>query len=207
MDTKPFIDMVVAMDELSNIGHQNQLPWGSLPTDHEWYLTHATTTKDPNKRVALILGRLTFDDVMRFHGKYVSRWHFIVITRQTSETFFNTYPNVAREHVDVVHSFEQAALQGRRLLDSAHPVVESVIVFGGSRPYEEAIESKLIRRIYLTRIFAQLPHCDTRVSNFSLDGFRRIKRGADEVLADHDDRIVEENGWKYQFQVYERDES
>lgn len=199
--------MIVAMDELNNIAHQNKIPWTPLPTDFLWYLSHATTTKDPNKRVALIVGHLTFDDVVHFDEKYVSRWHFIVITRQTEESFFKSYPNVPRDRVDVVNSFEQAARQGKRLLDSDHPVIESVVVFGGSRPYEEAIESKLLRRIYLTRILAKLPHCDTRVSNFSVDGFRRIKRGSDELLAEYDDRIIEENGWKYQFQVYEREDS
>lgn len=83
-------------------------------------------------------------------------------------------------------------------------MIESVFVFGGVNPYEQTLEAKLVKRIYLTRILAKVPECDVRVSKFDLRDFRRIKRSNHEVLAELDDQIFEENGWKYQFQVYER---
>jgi dihydrofolate reductase len=204
METKPFLNIVVAMDEKNSIGREKQIPWAPLPTDSKWYLTHATTTKDPSKRVALILGRVTFEEIIQFDEKYVSRWHFIVITRQSPEIFYNSYSNLDRNHVDVVNSFDQAAQQAKFLLDTPNTMIESVFVFGGVDPYEQALASKLVRRIYLTRILAEVPGCDARVSKFDLKDFRRIKRSSDEILAELDDQIIEENGWKYQFQVYER---
>jgi hypothetical protein len=65
-------------------------------------------------------------------------------------------------------------------------------------------ETNAIGHVYLTRIFAEFLQCDARVSNFDLKDFRRIKRSSDEVLAELDDKICEENELKYQFQVYER---
>jgi dihydrofolate reductase len=204
MEIKPFINIVVAMDEKNAIGHEKKIPWAPLPTDYNWYLTHATTTKDPLKRVALILGRFTFEDAIKFDQKYVSRWHFIVITSQLPEILYNTYSNIDRNQVDVVNSFDQAAQKAKLLLDTPSSMIESVFVFGGVGPYEQALESKLVKRIYLTRIFAEVPDCDARISKFDLSDFQRIKRPSDEILAELDDKIIEENGWKYQFQVYEQ---
>jgi len=204
MEIKPFINIVVAMDEKNAIGHERKIPWAPLPTDYNWYLTHATTTKDPLKRVALILGRITFEDVIKFDQKYVSRWHFIVITSQLPEILYNTYSNIDRNQVDVVNSFDQAAQKAKLLLDTSSSMIESVFVFGGVSPYEQALESKLVKRIYLTRIFAEVLDCDARISKFDLSDFQRIKRPSDEILAELDDKIIEENGWKYQFQVYEQ---
>lgn len=204
MEIKPFINIVVAMDEKNAIGHERKIPWAPLPTDYNWYLTHATTTKDPLKRVALILGRFTFEDAIKFDQKYVSRWHFIVITSQLPEILYNTYSNIDRNQVDVVNSFDQAAQKAKLLLDTPSSMIESVFVFGGVGPYEQALESKLVKRIYLTRIFAEVPDCDARISKFDLSDFQRIKRPSDEILAELDDKIIEENGWKYQFQVYEQ---
>jgi dihydrofolate reductase len=204
MEMKPFMNIVIAMDEKNAIGHEKKIPWAPLPTDYKWYLTHATTTKDPLKRVALILGRITFEEVIQFDEKYISRWHFIVITSQLPETIYNTYSNIDRNLIDVVNSFDQAAHRAKLLLDTPSAMVESVFVFGGVNPYEQALTSKLVKRIYLTRIFAEVPECDARVSNFDLNDFQRIQRSSDEILAELDDKIIEENGWKYQFQIYQR---
>jgi dihydrofolate reductase len=204
METEPFLNIAIAMDENNAIGHERKIPWAPLPTDYNWYLTHATTTKDPLKRVALILGRLTFEDVIEFNQEYASRWYFIVITRQIPEKIYKTYSNINRNQVDVVNSFDQAAQKAKLLMDTPSAMIESVFVFGGVDPYEQALASKLVKRIYLTRIFAKVPDCDARISKFDLSDFQRIKRPNDEILAELDDKIIEENGWKYQFQVYER---
>ena len=198
MTMTPFLNLVLAMDENNTIAHQGKIPWIPLPTDFHWYLTHSTTTKDPSKRVALILGRITFEEVSQFDDKYVSRWHFIVITRQSTEEFARKH-----SHIDLVHSFDQAVQQAKHLLDTSSAKIESVFVFGGVAPYEDAMASKLVKRIYLTRVFTKIPNADTRLSKFDLSDFQRIQRSKDELLAEFDDRILEENGWKYQFQVYE----
>jgi dihydrofolate reductase len=206
MEMKPFLNIITAMHETNAIGHENKIPWAPLPTDQYWYLTHTTVTKDPLKRVALILGRLTFNDTILLDKKYTSRWHFIVITRQSPEVFYESCSKIDRNQIDVVNSFDQAASRARELIETPSAMVESVFVFGGVSPYEEALASKLVKRIYLTRVFAEFPQCDARLSSFDLNDFRRIKRSRSEILAELDDKICEENGWKYQFQVYERND-
>jgi dihydrofolate reductase len=202
--TKPFLNMVVAMDENNSIGCEGKIPWIPLPTDHHWYLTHSTTTKDPSKRVALILGRLTFDETIKFSGEYLPRWHFIVISRQSPDILLHSYSNIDRNHIDIVNSFDQAIQKAKLLINTSSAMIESIFVFGGVRPYEDAMISNLVKRIYLTRIFAKVPNCDARISKFDLSNFQRIKRSNDEILAEFDDKIIEENEWTYQFQVYER---
>jgi dihydrofolate reductase len=197
------MNMIVAMDEDQNIGRDNKIPWGPLPTDFRWYLTHVTTTNDPLKRVALVLGRVTFEETIKHDVKFTSRWHFIVITRQTTEFVYPSHENIERERIDVVNSFDQAVIHAQQLLDTPSAMIESIFVFGGANPYEQALSANVVRRIYLTQIFAKFGNCDARVSNFDLKHFRRIKRSADELLAELDEQIIEENGWKYQFQVYE----
>lgn len=191
------------MNENNTIAHQGKIPWVPLPTDSHWYLTHSTTTKDPTKRVALILGRITFEEVSQFDDKYVSRWHFIVITRQSAEEFIEKHSNIDRNQINLVQSFDQAVQQAKYLLDTPSANIESIFVFGGVAPYEDAMNSKLVKRIYLTRVFTNIPNGDTRLSKFDLSDFQRIQRSKEEILAEFDDRILEENGWKYQFQVYE----
>ncbi|UJR10322.1 hypothetical protein I4U23_014528 [Adineta vaga] len=207
MDTKPFMNIIVAMDEINTIGHEGKIPWAPIPTDFNWYITHATTTKDPSKRVALIIGRVSFDETIKFDQNYVSRWHFIVVTRQSSQDFYDTHRNIDQiNRVNIVNSFDEAAQKAKELLDTPEAMIESVYVFGGVQIYEDAIKSKLVKRIYITRVFAKLPECNRRLSNFPLYDFKRIKRSQHELLSELDDQIIEENGWKYQFQIYERND-
>ena len=37
----------------------------------------------------------------------------------------------------------------------------------GVNPYEQALVSKLVKRIYLTRILAEVPQCNARISKFA----------------------------------------
>lgn len=204
MEKNPFLNIIVAMDEKNSIGHEKTIPWAPLPTDRQWLVTHSTVTKDPSKRIAIIIGRVSFEEVLQFFPEYLPRWHFIVITRQVPDTLNNNYSNIDKIQVDIVNSFDQAAQTAKVLLDTPSAMIESVFVFGGVGPYEQALASKLVKRIYLTRIFAEFPECDARLSQFDLNDFQRIKRSNDENLSELDDKIIEENGWKYQFQIYER---
>lgn len=204
---KPFMNMILAMDENNTIGHEGKLPWGPLPTDFNWYITLSTATKDSSKRNAIVIGRVTFEEMMKFNTKYVSHWHFIVITSHSAESIHSAQADFDKNYIDVVKSFEEANQRAKLLLDTPNSMIESVFVFGGAGPYEQALKMKVVQRVYLTRIFAKVPNCDTRVKNFDLSDFRRIKRPSGELLAELDDQILEENGWKYQFQVYERNDS
>ncbi|CAF1110593.1 unnamed protein product [Adineta steineri] len=198
---KPFLNIMVAMDAKNGIGINNTLPW-SLKEDERWFLTISTMTKDSLKRNAIIIGRLTYESFCKYLTKYFVHWHFIVITSHSLESIKAMCP---QSHVDVVVSFEQALLTAHTLSCDLEKGIESVFVLGGIRPYEEAMASGLVRRVYLTRIFAEYS-CDTHWSSLDLNKFRKIRRSNNETLAELDDQIVEESGVTYQFQVYELNE-
>jgi len=186
---EPFLDLMVAMDQNNGIGINNKVPW-NLPGDWAWLMTISTTTVDPKKRNAIIVGRLTHEEM----GSLAKRWYSIVITSK---------PNLVKQSDDVicVSSFEQAISVAHNL-HSKNDKIENVFVLGGVQPYEQAIRSKLVKRVYLTRIFAEF-NCDTRWTTMNLTDYKRIKRNENEILASEDDQIKEENGIKYQFQVYD----
>lgn len=76
-------------------------------------------------------------------------------------------------------------------------VIENVWIVGGYSVYKEAMESPMCGRIYLTRVFANF-ECDAFFPNLNED-FKQVPNDED-IPAD----IQEENGIKYQYQVYEK---
>ncbi|CAF1435881.1 unnamed protein product [Adineta ricciae] len=196
-----FLNIMMAMDVNNGMGMNNKLPW-KLNEDERWFLSISTTTKDPLKRNAVIIGRLTFESFCKYLTKNFIHWHFIVITSNSLESIKANYE---QSHIDVVRSFDEAVRMARGFLDNSEKGIESVFVFGGVHPYEQAMASGLVYRVYLTRIFAEYP-CDTYWSSLDLSQFRRIQRSKNEILAELDDQIIGENGVTYQFQVYEFDE-
>ncbi|CAF1021622.1 unnamed protein product [Adineta ricciae] len=195
-----FLNIMMAMDAKNGMGINNTLPW-KLNEDERWFLSISTTTKDPLKRNAVIIGRLTYESFCKYLTKSFVHWHFIVITSNSLESIKANYE---QSHLDAVRSFDEAVRMARGFLDDPEKGIESVFVLGGVQPYEQAMASDLVHRIYLTRIFAEYS-CDTYWSNLNLSQFRRIQRSKDEILAELDDQIIEENGVTYQFQVYEFD--
>ncbi|CAF1435770.1 unnamed protein product [Adineta ricciae] len=180
-----FLNIMMAMDAKNGMGINNTLPW-KLNEDERWFLSISTTTKDPLKRNAVIIGRLTYESFCKY------------LTKKSIKA------NYEQSHLDAVRSFDEAVRMARGFLDDPEKGIESVFVLGGVQPYEQAMASDLVHRIYLTRIFAEYS-CDTYWSNLNLSQFRRIQRSKDEILAELDDQIIEENGVTYQFQVYEFD--
>lgn len=75
--------------------------------------------------------------------------------------------------------------------------IENVWIVGGYSVYKEAMESSMCDRIYLTRILAEF-ECDAFFPNLTND-FKQVPNDED-IPAD----IQEENGIKYQYQIYEK---
>lgn len=75
--------------------------------------------------------------------------------------------------------------------------IHEVWVIGGQAVYKVAMESTLCHRIYLTRVFADV-ECDTFLPEIEKDKFALV---SDPKV---DGQIQEENGFKFQFLIYER---
>lgn len=75
--------------------------------------------------------------------------------------------------------------------------IENVWIVGGYSVYKEAIESSMCGRIYLTRILANF-ECDAFFPQLG-DNFKQVPNDEDMPT-----EIQEENGIKYQYQIYEK---
>lgn len=76
-------------------------------------------------------------------------------------------------------------------------LIENVWIVGGCSVYKEAMESDLCHRIYFTRIMGTFD-CDTFFPDLT-DDFVLVPNDAD-IPED----VQEENGTKYQYQIYEK---
>ena len=72
--------------------------------------------------------------------------------------------------------------------------IESSFVIGGSMIYDLALKSGFCDTIYLTKVFSNI-ECDAFLPNFSTTKFQLNQSKLSE--------IKEENGIRFQFQVYE----
>jgi len=119
------IALIAAMAKNRVIGSENQLPW-HLPADLKHF--KSITMGKP-----IIMGRKTFESI----GKALPGRQNIVITRDV---------NFMAEHVEIVHSFEEA-------LNVAH-LADEVMIIGGSSIYQLALPKAHF--LYLTLIHHQI---------------------------------------------------
>lgn len=75
--------------------------------------------------------------------------------------------------------------------------IDHIYIIGGQRVYEEAIDSNLCDKVYLTRVFADF-ECDAFFPNVDPNTYKSV------ILDDVPQGEQEENGLKYQFFVYQR---
>lgn len=123
------VSIVVAASENGAIGKDNQLLW-HLPDDLKRF--KKLTLGHP-----IIMGRKTYESI----GKPLPSRPSIVVTH--SDEFRST-------GVLVAHSLEQA-LEIARTLDE-----EEAFIIGGGEIYRQALEKNLVKRIYLTRVHAEV---------------------------------------------------
>lgn len=146
-----------------------------------------TTTRDPAKRNACIMGRNTYVGIPPSHRPLPQRLN-IVLSRTASASDFPPDVLVCASLADAM-----------RLLHERHAnEVESVWIAGGTAVYKEAMESELCHRIYFTEIRAQF-ECDTFFPAIDPTRFRRVANDGGVPSEEQ-----EEKGIRYQYQIYEK---
>ncbi|XP_067686967.1 uncharacterized protein [Haliotis asinina] len=168
------------------IGLGEGFPWPSLKGDYEYY-THLTQwTSDPSKKVVQIKGRRTWMLTTEKEKEAASVINVIISSTLREDSHRSLHK--------VVSSFDEAvdyALSGPRRHE-----IEAVWVMGGTRVYANAINHPLCKRLYLTRVFGNFD-ADVFFPEFE-NKFRKIS------LPNVDGEPREDNGVRYQFEVYER---
>lgn len=160
------VSLIVALSTNRVIGRDGGLPW-YLPAD----LRHFKRTTMGHH---LIIGRRTWEEV----GKPLPGRDMVVVTRSR---------DFAPEGVQVVRSVEQA-------LEVA-AADDEPFIGGGAQIYRIALARKLVDRIYLTRIHAEVEG-DTFFPEIDFDDWKL----ASEEHHEADDK----NQFAYSFQVHER---
>ena len=139
----PF-DVVVAADLDSGIGKNGQLPW-RIAEDMAHFKRVTTTTRDPDKQNAVLMGRKTWESIPARFRPLPQRVN-VLLSRQ---------PHYARpDGVLLFAGLDQALAQVEACTD-----VEGIFVVGGAEIYRAAVAHDACRRIYLTRVHTRCA-CD-----------------------------------------------
>jgi dihydrofolate reductase/thymidylate synthase len=176
-------DIIVAVERSHGIGKDNQLPWPRLSKDLSHFRTITSTTTQQQKQNAVIMGRKTWESIDSSVKPLKNRIN-VVLSTSTDQASYPENVHIARDL--------QSALD---YLNSQSHLVDQAFVIGGARLYSEAIGHKQCRYLYVTRINADF-ECDRFFPAISEKQYR--------LQSNYSNNTIEENGVKYQFQLYKR---
>ncbi|GFO41721.1 dihydrofolate reductase-like [Plakobranchus ocellatus] len=182
------IAAVVAICEGSRgIGKDGHLPWPYLKEDREFYMGLCSTTKDPNKKNGIIMGRNGWKK-----WKMENKLHPKMATVVTSQTLPLDEPHCR----GMVRTFDEAI----ELLQTGPGAedIESIYILGGRRNYEHSVSDPRCTRLYLTTVYKDFD-CDIFFPEYE-HAFKKISHPE---IQDHI-RKDPTNGIEYRFEVYEK---
>lgn len=185
MAPRRFAIVVAATAGRLGIGRDGGLPW-RLKGEMAYFRRVTSTTFDPARRNAVIMGRRTWESIPEKHRPLKSRLSVVVTSRPAAVDGLG--PDV-RAAASV-----REALEGLATGDDARDV-ESVFVVGGEGVFREALApglAGLCSGVYLTRVLAEI-ECDTFFA-----GFRPERFAEESVSRVHDDP---DGGPSYEFVV------
>jgi dihydrofolate reductase len=130
------ISMIAAMGANRVIGSRRELPW-EIPADMR-YFTRTTLGH------CVIMGRVSFEDILRSSGKPLAGRTNIVVTRQRGIAAASAWSRF--DNVHTAHSLEAALELARRRGEN------EAFIIGGAKLFTEGL--LVAERIYLTRIDA-----------------------------------------------------
>jgi dihydrofolate reductase len=152
-------DVVVAVDRDWGIGKAGALPWPKLRGDLQHFKRVTTTTSDPARQNAVIMGRKTWES-REVAGKPLPNRRNVVVSRRA----------------DLAAALPDGVLAASSLDDAlgrlAHtPGIETSFVVGGAELYVLALAHPALRWIYLTRVDGRFD-CDARIPDLEALGMR-----------------------------------
>ncbi|ESO92868.1 hypothetical protein LOTGIDRAFT_162345 [Lottia gigantea] len=177
--------IVTAMcNESRGIGFKNALPWPKLPGDYKHY-RGLVAPKYTGEKTANIKGRLTWLSTDHSESNQPGVIN-IVITTLPKESLKSSKVHYTSESLSEAH---QLALECGIKEDN-------IWIMGGHGIYKDAIAHPECSHLYLTRIYKEFD------SDVTLPAFEhQFQKKRDLTIPDN---VQEENGVRYQFEVYER---
>lgn len=134
------------------------------------------------------MGRKTFFGVPESKRPLAERFN-VVLTSEPDKYEFPSSVIVAKSMSEALAKINEPELKQQ---------IENVWIVGGNSVYKEAMESPQCHRVYFTRIMATFD-CDVFFPAIP-DSFKLIPNDD----ADIPSEIQEENGIKYQYQIYQK---
>lgn len=129
------VSLIVAYAHNNVIGNKGRIPW-DIPDDREHF-------KQLTLGSIVVMGRRTFEEIYKKFGAGLPGRETIVISKTT---------NYEGANYRTAISLEKAL----ELAKSLFPQKE-IFICGGESVYKEAIESKLVNKLYITEIDADIP--------------------------------------------------
>lgn len=178
-------NLIAACCENMGIGKNGDLPW-RLKNEMAHFTNMTTKTQDKCKKNVVILGRTSWDCIPEKYKPLVDRINFVLSTKKLDlSQYKDTYAFSSWD--EIVNKLKDSEFRQR---------YEDVWVCGGSKIYEDAMDSKYFYRLYLTRIKKDF-ECDTFFPKLVMDDIQRIS----------DFRVPqgvqEEKGIKWEVEVWE----
>jgi dihydrofolate reductase len=134
------VNLIVAFDENNGIGIQGTIPW-KIPADLKLFRDTTSSTSDPAKQNAVIMGRKTWESIPERFRPLPKRRNIILTSGGT-------------DVLDVVCARSFVGAVAAAELD---PTVERTYVIGGAEAYKSALPYATL--IYVTRVMSKFD-CD-----------------------------------------------
>ncbi|KAK7104160.1 hypothetical protein V1264_018922 [Littorina saxatilis] len=180
------VNLVVAACNNLGIGFEGRIPW-RIKQDLAFFKKITSTTQDPEKQNAVVMGRKTWFSIPAKFRPLPKRIN-VVLSRELPEAPKGAL--LARNFADPMEMLTTGSLSWK---------VESVFVIGGSSVYEEAMMSdRFPCRLYLTRVFGDFK-CDTFIPSPDDHGFQKVPN-PDDIPSE----TLTENDLDFRFEVYEK---
>lgn len=138
-------------------------------------------------RNALIMGRKTYFGIPESKRPIPERLNIVL----TTEPGRYSFPS------DVVVVGSMAEALEKLSSPEQQPQIENVWIVGGYSVYKEAMESPACHRVYFTKIMAEF-ECDAFFPGIP-ETFKLVPNDPDIP-----EEVQEENGIKYQYQIFEK---
>ncbi|KAJ8401911.1 hypothetical protein AAFF_G00374920 [Aldrovandia affinis] len=182
------LNCIVAICPNMGIGNSGNLPWHPkrLSNEFKHFQKMTMTPTVEGKQNVVIMGRKTWFSIPERNRPLKNRIN-IVLSRELKEPPAGAH-HIASDFSAALCLLDTTELAGR---------VDQVWVIGGSSLYKEAMEAPCLRRLFVTRIQQQFD-CDTFLPKISMDKYHLLPR-----FPEVPEGVQEENGLRYQFEVYE----
>lgn len=146
------------------IGAEGKIPW-KCPADMKFFKEVTTTTRDPAKTNAIVMGRTTFESM----GKPLPNRLNVVLSKTPLRV------DSQKEGVFFMQDFNEAIEQLEEM-----PEIETIYVIGGEMVYRQAISHPKCDKIYLNTIHksCDLSKADRFFPEINKYNFELIKKAS-----------------------------